>query len=272
MRLLIILFFISVAKGSYAQTRNELSEPEDSLKKYSYLISGTIRNSEEGTIGYKATGFFIKTNDNLLFITAKHVLSGCKYYGETNKIYPTSMRVYLNNDTSDFIGDFITINISSLRDTGLCYSDKSGSDFSVVVFPNSIRNRVNSIEKFITPDVLPKFLKGMFMYGYSLNKNNGASKFKSNKFQKQSFRPMQLNDGLVLIDSNNLYVNILDAGDSKEMGGYSGAPVFIRGASGDIYFWGLFSGNSTEVNEIMIVKEDIIVALLKTNYGYLINR
>src|ERR1043165_3046168 len=91
MRTVCLVLFLAVHAGCFCQYYSY--NPADSLIKYSYFLQGYIDSTMSITQG---TGFFINNNGENLLVTAKHVLSGCRFNGSKDRSLPDEMVLYYN--------------------------------------------------------------------------------------------------------------------------------------------------------------------------------
>ena len=94
----------------------QYSEAEDSLKKFSYFLQGYSDSTTSVTQG---TGFFINVNGENLLITAKHVLSGCRFNGSKDPGLPDEMLLYFNED-ENLNFRFYRLDVKKIKDTASC--------------------------------------------------------------------------------------------------------------------------------------------------------
>ena len=97
-------------------------DPADSLAKYSYSIIG-VMPSLSVVFG---SGFFLRNNGFIYFITAKHVLTGCDK-GLIPDRFPDEMTIYLTNSTST-----ILIPTKQIKEKSPCYTSRPYKDYVAV--------------------------------------------------------------------------------------------------------------------------------------------
>ena len=117
-----LLLFISIFSNG---------QSVDSLKKYSYTIFGYNLKTMPFPFSASGTAFFIKRNNSIFLITAKHVLTGCEK-GVKPKEMPDYMNIYLpERDT------ILGIDIRAIKDTATCFTKvEDGLDVIVVRVDN----------------------------------------------------------------------------------------------------------------------------------------
>jgi hypothetical protein len=133
--IIIIVFCYSPLKSQ----NNNL--PSDSLSRFSYTIFGQMGNTPVLDMG---TCSFIKSNENIFLITAKHVLYHCDSL--TKKLSPkfNIALVYLPENSG-----FIQFEIPETHDS--CTVDYKDLDLFIFKIDNKWRNKINTIEDFILP-------------------------------------------------------------------------------------------------------------------------
>jgi hypothetical protein len=137
----------------------------DSLRKYSYLISGII-NDHAANIG---TGFFIKSDKNVYLISAAHVLTGWNALKEKwDKNYPDRLLVKLTDRTT---GDDIlcSINVKTYKKKLEPFSIWSKPDIFIYKVKDPSSYIINSIENLLV-DTIATYLNEInrvFGYGFA---------------------------------------------------------------------------------------------------------
>ena len=137
----------------------------DSLRKYSYLISGIV-NDHSVNIG---TGFFIKSDTSVYLISASHVLSGWNAIKEEwQKDYPDSFYIKLTDRTT---GDDILclINVKAYKKKLVPFSIWNKPDIFVYKVKNPSSYIINSIESLIVDTVgsCLNDINRVFGYGFA---------------------------------------------------------------------------------------------------------
>src|SRR5688572_14249529 len=99
--LILLIVFIIVSCSQSVTVRPQ--DIQQSLKKYSYFIIGfkPVGNGILETAS--GTGYFIRDNNRLYFLTAKHVLTPCDYIDTCTppvrrNSFPDSMSILLNDE------------------------------------------------------------------------------------------------------------------------------------------------------------------------------
>jgi hypothetical protein len=256
---LVLLFSYSVliSKGQDNFNGNET----DSLVKYSYNISGKYNFQKEAInpINYSGTGFFINVHDKTLFVTAGHVLSGCKDKAEVRKYYPDEMNINLNDENGHFTWNLLPVNLKELRDTGVCPAIKY-PDIGAYQVPDSFKNKVFSIESLIKDDVAA--INGTIkIYGFPISKNAGQGGYSQKESTALKIDNYKILDSLSFInsqgeletDSTNYILLPKGIAIDASLKGYSGSPVFEFNES-SWRFIGVLMGANIPKKFLVIVK------------------
>src|SRR5260221_7511580 len=85
----------------------------DTVMKYSYAVSGTYtdpRNPMTVT-HYTGSGFFVRANEKIFFVTARHVISGCREKAGATKNFPDTMNIFLHDENGNPLPAVIPIDI-----------------------------------------------------------------------------------------------------------------------------------------------------------------
>jgi len=147
----------------------------DSLRKYSYLISGII-NDHSAIIG---TGFFIRSDTNVYLISAAHVLTGWNAVKEEwNKNYPDRFFVKLTDRTT---GDDIlcSLNVKAYKKKLVPFSLWNKADIFIYKIKNPSLYIINSIENLIVDTVASYLNEINRVFGYGFASYHHFSDFHS---------------------------------------------------------------------------------------------
>lgn len=227
--ILILTFFLGSIPGF-----SQLTIP---LEKYSYRI---MELKDTGAGG--ATCFFIRNQNELYLITAKHVVSGCIDIKTKVRTYADIMYVFTNGVKIEPI----TIDTKNTFKILPC----NGIDVYILkVNSNIITEHINSVEKFFQPPFAK--WRACEINGYPLHNYTAAQIFNvltpplkisipENTFQFQGFVDSTGKKDLSIgsIECNNNSIK------SDSLGGYSGSPVFLQNIDGNMWrLIGLFSGS-----------------------------
>src|ERR1700712_2868885 len=99
-------FIVLVIFGFFKTAAQDLS---DSLSKYSYLVQ-----TNENGLKSQATGFFVRHQRRLFFITAAHCLTGWDPFRfKQIENFPDTVFIRLSNDTSNL--KYLPLPISGIK-------------------------------------------------------------------------------------------------------------------------------------------------------------
>ena len=195
----------------------------DSLKKYSYYISGY-----NGESLIKGTGFFVRANDKLFFITSKYLIS--PYDTLCNPLQSPNYWTIFIPDTPGK-GKFKSMKID-LQKTQNAITCPFAPDIVSIKMKDSIADKVNSIDLRTSPLSKSQTEDSVVVYGYP--------DFYKGNTRTYLLKPAAYIVGVCQISSdvsNNVNCRFIseniDMNDSLK--GYSGAPVF--GKSSDTGKW-----------------------------------
>ena len=164
LKILILLLSFKITLGQ--ESNDSLRKyGYDSLKKYSYLVSGII-NDHSAVIG---TGFFIKKNASVYFITAAHVVTGWNALEKKwNKDDPDTFFVKLTDKaTGEDVLCSIDVSASKKRLVPFSIWDKPDIFIYKIKKPSSYI--INSIENLIvdSPANYVNEINKVFGYGFA---------------------------------------------------------------------------------------------------------
>ena len=263
-----VIFFC--ATQSYGQICNEGT---DSLQKYSYLIFGfKFSGTKEGQYlkldPVQGTCFFIRSNERLFLVSAKHVFSPWRYkLANTRKLgsMPDTLLIKVLDTSNRIIT--IPLNIQGLnKDTTTGLSLAQDPDAVVFEIKNKAHYKLNSIEGLIQ-DPQDYILSDVVLYGYPLTVD--IRPLDPDKYLAQEsfiiegnsitdfYSPVKFrNDGKIL-ESFDYFTFQRD--NNKIKGGPSGSPVFLRDYnSGRWLFGGVYSSASGANNTAIVVKWTVV--------------
>ncbi len=216
------------------------SQYADSLNKYSYNLYGS---KAVGKGGYLCSGFFIRTNKSIYFITAKHCMGCDKDKGKVDEGYPDTMFINLNGIIE------YPIDIRVIKDTVKCDS----LDFFVIKIDSTYSPYINSLElnvpnrfDFNISEIKligypPEAYKTKEGVRYVLDVTAQTQLFKNGDFHfniKNTYFDIYLNKIVEVFLSNEIIKNI-------EFGGYSGSPFYVKLSDNKWYLLGCFYQNGT---------------------------
>lgn len=219
MKTLITILFLSVSIVTNSQ-------PADSLKKYSYYLMGYLP-TDTGIISGGGTGFFIKRNNELFLITAKHVLSGCDGFKKPDK-YPDVFNAVEKD--KDLVIPFSTYLV---RDTALCLPFHQDPDIIAIKIDKKWYNSVNSVEGYNSPPFLK--LESTEIFGFPSIDMTTPFGFMALKSASHIHLPKkdiykQAVDSATgkILDSINYRIFSKTVAFNLDQRGYSGSPVFVK--------------------------------------------
>lgn len=192
----------------------------DSLMKYSYLVYNPV--GKQGYYG--GTGFFIKNNKNLFFVTAQHVLDGYDMNDQKLPNFPDTAYIVIHTKTAIYFHTILLADIIKKH-----VNSKAYEHADVYVLPVRIPDTVmvNSIEKFMVPILDCHTVSQTIVFGYPVL--NSQPYIILNAPPKEKYSPI-LNycydieyQEINKIDSFNYPISI--KGDGF---GFSGAPIFFE--------------------------------------------
>jgi hypothetical protein len=201
----LLIFLLAIEYYSFSQQSDDYF---DSLKKYSYYISGFVMKPNRVSI-VTGTGFFIRNREVLFLVTAKHVLSGCNDSLLKDKDSPDTMIIWLKNDNMVSF-KFIPINVSVIKDTSSCLPFFKSPDIIVLqVSDTNLIKNAHSVEKYI----YPPFMKtnGIQIFGFPFTEN---MKLGSYRYTPSSNLSMPTNNNEIITNTNYIKNGEVDEVDS----------------------------------------------------------
>lgn len=263
----LFLLVIFSFKSSKAQPRVF----QDSLAQFSYLLFGsTVLN--KGTQptkvhGRQGTGFFIKKNERIYFVTAKHTVTNRLSKYQLRSEFPAHYNIYSHysdrfnfiplpavwrsdstaeglNSTDVFIRDITgqlkdfpvkPITLPKNNPTGSLDSQNTYDEIHLFGFPEKMNRIENGIIQIAPPYL---FSTKNFIIGINFINQIGNEKG---------------------IDSLRYEIQIKDSKVSSAFGGFSGSPVFIRDSHGKWVFLGILVAINQIRNSIYVVKRDRVI-------------
>lgn len=201
----------------------------DSLSKYSYVLYG--RQKENRNKGKGGTGFFIRYENTLYFITADHLLSSFdQLTQEKEKPYPDTFFIKLftketNKDT------FYPLDITTLKKITKKVPPFGGPDALVVNADKLKDYKIYSIEDFLFEYPEQVNITGSIIFGFPTNTDLDTYIKKPPSILMggvcDNFHTSIKRTGYGnIVDTFNYRLDFLNGGGVIE--GYSGSPVFIK--------------------------------------------
>ena len=247
----------------------------DSLKKYSYFLSGAVKFRQPSGIASGAliegSGFFINRNNKVYLITAEHVLSSLelKAYGVITPDSDSTIAVFTNDEMQRYADIILRINVKKIRATS------RDPRLQFVDFPDVYAYEVPDYKKYKIdtmgsyPLGLPKKPGEIIIYGFPSKNNESnnkgllaiheASLIKTKIYdikQNYYFPPSYKKTG---VDSFNIVISPKDLKLDASFRGYSGSPAFVKDLNtGKWFFLGVFTGVDIINNSLFCVKTSFI--------------
>jgi len=238
---------------------------KDTLKDFSYLLYG-FKNIQKKYYQSQGTGFFIKTEDDIYFVTANHVVNGCvKNVKDTTK--PDFMMLWQNKQ-GIYKEWHLNFNTKLIRDTSICRNRDSYPEIFVYKLgnPNTQQIKINCINNFIAE--VSTFSKELIFYGFpSSNRNDQENVFdqKPALFKSNDFVVRSNLKHLAGQDVINYHIDIKDYKIDSSMRGFSGSPLFLKDyMTKKIVFAGILCAVDLINNTLYIVKPEYLFR--KVNY------
>ncbi len=174
---------------------------------------------------------FLRKDNKVCLVTAKHVLSGCENDSTKSNTFPDKHYVFLGSYAHSLI-----LNTKILKTKLPCGRD----DILVIpVLDTTLFPFINSVENFITQPL--KYFKDIYIYGYPM-KSYTSDMFKS--LPDAAF--MNIHDSpyhftKILLNNNSIDTLssavswLYNSVPSNLMHGYSGSPIFLQSKSNEMW-------------------------------------
>jgi hypothetical protein len=247
---------------------SQYREPGDSLIKFSYFLQSYADSSMSIRQG---TGFIVNNGNGQELITAKHVLSGCRFNGTKDSTIQDEMLMYLNEDVHPNFS-FYGLNLRRVKDTVNCQQYYDAPDIISYPLEDTVADVANSIDAFL-PGYFPRDRGEIIIFGFPSYNNIDSGKYFVRPAVKLEIQQYDFYDrymyqdlgGSLIIDSINYTIKPVDMLVTDRLRGYSGAPVFIKDVQEASWvFLGVVIALDEKNNLLTIVKRE---NLLKT-IGY----
>lgn len=236
----------------------------DSLRKYSYHIYGVRVDS---TVIQEAggSGYFVRNNNKIFFVTANHVITGCEAKdtcqpSQKPKTFPSEMNIFLTNFDGTLSFKPIPVSVGYLQVILPCTDAGLLPDIASYELRSTPKETIYSIENFLdTP--LPTDIGEISIYGYPSSATYtpygkvlaSSTNLLLNDFSFFEFYNYKACGGVMAIDSINYIVKPKDSIENN-LFGFSGSPAFIKNKKDrQWHFIGTFVG-SVENDKYMFVK------------------
>jgi len=265
MKCFFIFFFTSCAALKLFAQYGENYRP-DAVMKYSYAVSGTYINPyhPEKLTHYTGSGFFVRVSQKIFFVTARHVISGCREKTGAKKNFPDTMNISLHGENGVPVLPVIPIVVSSYRDSGVCPAIKY-PDIAAVQVPDSFMNKIFITDALVETEE-PEISGPVTIAGFPSGKNTGQLPGPASSID---FTVYKILDSLNYInsereletDSTNYILLTKQTAIDSSLKGYSGSPVF-EFSKNSWHFRGILMGASIPGKYFVIVKQKYLKEIL----------
>ena len=229
---LIFLLSIFLVFNKHASCQQKV----DSLLKYCYQVEGYNRDKNNIPFYAQGSGFFIRHNSHLFFVTAKHVLAG--YDNSYRKVpgAPYLMNIILHDASGKLINATVDINVKNFQDSVKASNFRGDPDLAFFEITNERNKPIYSIESLLPGHVPDKF-DSLKIIGFPtvVQKDSitgkhilkSASTFRVTNYSV--YRDSKyLESGIIKTDNINYVIQANDISVNHNLKGYSGSPVFIK--------------------------------------------
>ncbi|MDQ6609030.1 MAG: hypothetical protein M3Y85_04335 [Bacteroidota bacterium] len=238
--------------------KTKAQDLHDSLSKYSYLV----QTNEKG-LKSQATGFFVRHQNRLFFITAAHCLTGWDPFRfKQIENFPDTVFIRLSNDTSHL--KYLPLPISGIKKTAKRFREYESPDVYVVEIKEAKKYRVFSVEQFFDAKLQCDLARTVFVSGYP-----NADGY--NDYFRDRQQPFTLADTLgeayciyafrpevKLYDAVNYFTHFKDGTTGP---GLSGAPAYLLTEDKTIVFGGIYiGGDASAIRTGMIVRPEYVLS------------
>ena len=191
----------------------------DSLSKYAYTMLGLT-----GTPSTKfGTCFFVRSNDDLFLVTAKHILYKC------DSLSKKTIPVFKSIVVSVSLNPAIQINFTAPQRNDTCLAIGRDTDLVVIKIKSQWNSIINSVEKFMIPPF--KELGDIEIFGQGLRIVSNSAYFENphhihltrNEFTIYHDTP---GSDLSYLDTVHYFIQTSKVGNATR--GFSGSPVFLQ--------------------------------------------
>lgn len=227
----------------------------DSLSKYSYLIQ-----TKKNEVQSQATGFFVRHQQRLFFVTAAHCLTGWDPFSFRRvEDFPDTVFIRMTNDTSRL--RFLSLPVAGIKQKTLPFREYESPDVLVVEIRNPKAYKVHTVEKYFGERIKCENVKSIWVSGYPRKEDctayladrqlpstaSGAlgEAYCYYPFRPEAKRPDELN-----------YVASLEG----SCAGLAGAPAYILTNEKRIAFGGLYIGGADKgLRTGMVVRPEYVL-------------
>lgn len=266
-RIALPIFFLLFINYAHCQVNY------DSLRKYSYFIIGFKDVGGSKLAPGSGTGYFLRKESKLFFITAKHVICPCDYKDTCKpsikrELYPDLMEIYLTNNNGMFNYSSFPVYIKLYRDTCKCIWPPIHPDLIAYEVPSLLTDSVYTLDKFINIS-LPEKKGSISIYGYPANeyiiqgsfKEQNSSHLFIDNYKLYNNYKYKNCEGTYSIDKQDYIISTKDILIDKTFG-YSGSPVFIFDKKNKQWiFMGTFTA-TVEDGKLQFIKPEFSIAAI----------
>lgn len=253
MKKCLLFFFVFVCCQAHGQI-----DLTDSLSKYSYLIQAKDKTSPS-----QATGFFVRHERRLFFITAAHCLTGWDPF-QFRQIENTPDTVYirLSNDTSKL--KYMPLPLADIRKTARPFREYESPDVCVVEIKDPKKYKVNSVEQFFEEIQCDK-ARTIYVFGfphangYDDYFRDRQQPFTSTATLREEYCVYAYRPELKATDALNYYTYIKDGTGP----GLAGSPTYIFTDNKHITFGGIYIGGGDDVVRTgLVVRPEHVISMI----------
>lgn len=228
----------------------------DSLSKYSYLVQTKVGCKTQ------ATGFFVRYQHRLFFVTAAHCITGWDPF-RFQKIedFPDTVFIRTSNDTGKL--HYLALPVAGIKQTTQPFREYEKPDVCVVEVRNPSAYPVYSVEKYFGEQVPCETAKTIYFYGYP--KSDSSTEYLIDR-QQPAGCTGPLGDAYCLYpfrpeakrpDELNYFTELETAINGP---GLSGAPAYLLTESKHIVFGGVFIGGGDKALRTgMVVRPEYVI-------------
>jgi hypothetical protein len=228
----------------------------DSLSKYSYLVQ-----TNENGVKSQATGFFVRHQHRLFFITAAHCLTGWDPFRfKPIENFPDTVFIRMSNDTSKL--KYFPLPIAGIKKAAKPFREYETPDVYVVEIKDPRKYPVFSVEQFFREEVECDLARTVFVSGYPHAESHSdylrdrqqpftAAATLGEAYCVYSFRPE-----VKVYDPLNYFTYFKDGTTGP---GLSGAPAYILTEDKTIVFGGIYiGGDARAIRSGMVVRPEYV--------------
>lgn len=216
-----LFIFLLMFNFTNSQITNDTTE---TLKKYSYLVYGQKNNKI-----HNGSGFFIKHKEIIYFVTARHVITGCRGDGNKIKFQPDIMNILDKDKESTY-----PINVIEIFEKCTCYPQNEELDVEIIRINSPWDLGLNTINAFIGVSMFDydyfatwgfPFYNMVENNEYDIMKNPVLTSGKTPDFFMS--RPF-VDKTKTKEDNFNYLLNLKNITFNTNLEGASGSPVFLK--------------------------------------------